>query len=148
MSDADRENSRKLVEEKIKEAERLRLIREQGANTTRVIKIVVFVVIGSILLYYCNKGSSAENEPRGEKCSDSISAQIAAKNFVEKKLKSPSTADWCSFTEFTAVQRDGLWVVDGCLDSQNGFGALIRSDFTVSMTCNPENWLLVDIKLR
>lgn len=43
---------------------------------------------------------------------------------IERLLKSPSTADFNS-----NATGSGTWTVTGTVDSENGFGAMIRSDF-------------------
>lgn len=44
---------------------------------------------------------------------------------VTDMLKSPATAEF----DTTASEVAGSWTVTGTVDSENGFGALLRSDF-------------------
>lgn len=57
-----------------------------------------------------------------------------AEKAVKGKLKSPSTAKFCSVTEATIGCSGNTWVVRGCVDAQNGFGATIRTQFVVTFT--------------
>ena len=50
------------------------------------------------------------------------------------KLKSPSTAKFCSVTEATIGCSGNTWVVRGWVDAQNGFGATVRTQFAVTFT--------------
>ncbi len=69
----------------------------------------------------------------------SLGARAAARNFVVEKLKAPATAE---FGDITAIQLgDGTWAVSGSVDSQNSFGALIRSQFDCSITNARDTWL-------
>lgn len=58
---------------------------------------------------------------------DEWGAQVACEDVVKTLLKAPSTA------EFSNWQRqsngDGKYTVTGTVDSQNGFGAMLRSQF-------------------
>lgn len=73
-------------------------------------------------------------------------AQLAAENSITKILKAPKTAefpgrtldpfeDW-SFTK----NEDGSITVYSYVDSQNGFGALIRSQFEITILFDGDNY--------
>lgn len=62
---------------------------------------------------------------------DSYGARGACEQFVEKRLKSPGSAEYSDQTE----SNDRLeWTASGTVDSQNAFGALIRNDYRCVMT--------------
>lgn len=50
-----------------------------------------------------------------------------AEKAVKGKLKSPSTAKFCSVTEATIGCSGNTWVVRGWVNAQNGFGATVRT---------------------
>lgn len=50
----------------------------------------------------------------------------ACRDAVTERLKSPSTAE---FGEATTAKGDGKVLVAGVVDSENGFGANVRSDY-------------------
>lgn len=61
--------------------------------------------------------------------------------YIEKLLKSPSTADFCGLETVTNL-GDNRYKVSSCVDSQNGFGAMIRSKWETTMIYSgstPEN---------
>ena len=60
-----------------------------------------------------------------------LSARSFSKFYIERLLKSPSTADFCSGT--ATDLGDNRWKVVSCVDSQNGFGAMIRSNWQTIM---------------
>lgn len=56
---------------------------------------------------------------------------VIAQEIVSGVLKSPSTAEFQNSLEMGVARNGNLVVVQGYVDSQNGFGAMIRSDFIV-----------------
>lgn len=99
----------------------------------------LFIPILSVLFLLMSCGSSPEH--------DEISAQVMMEQFVSSKLKSPSTADF-EYGFSTKIDKVGEkgYEVDSYVDSQNGFGATIRTNFhcEVEYTGNG-NWKLVDL---
>lgn len=64
---------------------------------------------------------------------------VISQEIISSFLKAPSTADFCSQDE-TSMRRNGDYVVvSGYVDSQNSFGAMIRSEFTVEFKVNDLN---------
>lgn len=58
-----------------------------------------------------------------------------AQDVVMQDLKSPATADFCSYTDATVYHQSGnQYIAMGYVDSENGFGANIRTRFTVWLT--------------
>lgn len=62
-----------------------------------------------------------------------------AEKAVKGKLKSPSTAKFCSMTEATIRCSGNTWVVRGWVDAQNSLGATIRTQFAVTFTFASQN---------
>lgn len=65
---------------------------------------------------------------------DDISISVFADNFIKEKLRSPSTADFASDWQ---LKRNylGRMTYTSYVDSQNGFGATVRTNFTVMLLC-------------
>jgi len=62
-------------------------------------------------------------------------AKICAKKAVEDRLKAPSTADFCSYTEMDATYLgDDRWKITGYVNAENSFGAMVRQNWTVTLT--------------
>lgn len=64
---------------------------------------------------------------------------------VTQRLKSPSTAEFNTNTQSTYI-NDTTYGIYGTVDSQNSFGAMIRTEFmcTVTLTNNGENYTITD----
>lgn len=60
---------------------------------------------------------------------------ICAQDVVNQDLKSPSTAKFCAIQEATVYHQTGKqYFVMGYVDSENGFGAMMRTNFAVWLT--------------
>lgn len=71
----------------------------------------------------------------GSSYKSATDAKICAEKAVTDSLKSPSTAKFCKYTEMTATNLGGdRWKVTGYVDAQNSFGAVIRTNWTVTLT--------------
>ena len=64
---------------------------------------------------------------------------------IKSILKSPSTADFpWDYDEWKVGKDNGSTIIQGYVDSQNGFGAIIRSTFQVTYTNNIVTSLIFD----
>ncbi|MBX3042871.1 MAG: hypothetical protein KIT33_12115 [Candidatus Kapabacteria bacterium] len=80
--------------------------------------------------------------------SNEIAAITFSQIFVKDNLKSPSTAKFGNIREYTANNIDlGKWTVTGYVDSQNSFGAVIRTKYAVTIQYDVKNdkWTLEQI---
>jgi len=84
-------------------------------------------------------------------------AHAMAKKFVGERLKCPASAKWPSTLQYKVNAKlteeqpasGTRWVVRSFVDSQNGFGALIRTHYTVVLeTKDGSNWHLVSLDTR
>lgn len=75
-------------------------------------------------------------------------AFLACKQFVTKRLRAPATAKFTNSSEAVVnLLSDNEWAVASHVDSQNGFGAMIRSTFTCTVKPEGDNWRLIEIKI-
>jgi hypothetical protein len=76
-----------------------------------------------------------------------VGAQAVCQEFVEDKLKSPSSADFTS-TDSAFTVDDKVWTANGVVDSENSFGAKIRNSYECEVEyAGDENWNLVSINV-
>jgi hypothetical protein len=73
---------------------------------------------------------------------DEIDLHIQAQQFVSRALKAPSTAKFPALPYEAKSLGDGFYRVKSYVDSQNSFGAMIRSDWTVDMALVEDHWFL------
>lgn len=77
----------------------------------------------------------AEKDTSNKTSENEKNAKICAVKAVEDKLKSPSTAKFCSYPDMTAENLGGnKWRISGYVDAQNSFGATLRENWTVTLT--------------
>lgn len=65
---------------------------------------------------------------------------------VRKLLKSPSTAVFPNHNEWFVIKVDGVTTVQSYVDAQNSFGAMLRSEFVVTIEENTVVSLVFDGK--
>jgi len=108
------------------------------------IAVIVLAVIGSQM----DKRSKAGKE---DLCS---MAYIIHQDIVKNLLKSPSTADFPWNDYRCSRSTDKLYRITSYVDSQNGFGAMIRTDYQISLEyqggepADPRSWKMVDFQPR
>ena len=76
-------------------------------------------------------------------------AVLAARQFVENRLRSPSTAEFGP-SPWPAPDDlgNGRYRVRGWVDAQNAFGGTVRSNFTVIVRSDGGDWVLEDIQME
>jgi hypothetical protein len=125
---AERDQAKRLAAEKVKRQTNI------GCGAI-VLGIIALTALFSVL------GGDEVDEPA---TADRFSAEVACEDFVERRLRAPSTAD---YTGVAATGGGNSWTVSGSVDSENGFGAKIRSRFGCRMTYDPqaEQWTLLEL---
>ena len=77
---------------------------------------------------------------------DRAGAWTAAKEFVERRLKAPSTAEFPWITSATILPVEGcMYRVMAYLDAQNSFGAMIRSNWTAKVERIDGGWQAIEV---
>ena len=88
--------------------------------------LLCFVVCAGLCTGLLWDGGSNTNGPSG----NDVEAWTVMQEFVTDKLVSPSSAEfpWCDVSNVTNL-GGGRYKVKGYVDSENSFGAMIRTDF-------------------
>jgi hypothetical protein len=90
---------------------------------------------------------------RARECGDKneISAFVMSQEFVKRRLRAPSTADFPSWpSEYTSrALGDCKYQVASYVDAQNGFGAMIRSRYSATLILHPAegSWSALDVTI-
>ena len=107
--------------------------------------MVIMTGIMIICVRSCAKSTSpkkaaSQSQPKV----DTLGAWIMAQQFVEGKLKCPSTAKWpCCYDDFTKHIGNHRYEIISYVDAQNGFGAFVRTRFyCVIENIHGSNWKL------
>ena len=88
-----------------------------------VIFFITIIMVGSI-------GSPSTPQPPSQ-ASYELSARAYSEFYIERILKSPSTAEFCRGTATSL--GDNKWKVESCVDSENSYGAMLRSNWEAVM---------------
>lgn len=111
----------------------------------------IFILALLFLIYICSSADRDSSTAPEVYRPDKMDAYVMAKQLMEKQLKAPATADFARFDE-SEVTNSGNdeWTVQSYVDSQNGFGALIRTRFTITMTVNRDTkyWQAIALKTK
>lgn len=80
-------------------------------------------------------------------------ASFVAQKFVKSQLKSPSTADFITSEERVGLNNNNVANVEGSVDSENGFGAKVRTTYSVTVQWKDdpskiEEYSIVDFKIK
>lgn len=76
-------------------------------------------------------------------------AFVYGKEYVKLNLKAPSTAKFGSYGNSNVQHYTGCkFVVTGYVDSQNSFGAMLRSNYSVTLIPTGLGWTLEDISIQ
>lgn len=87
---------------------------------------------------------------------DGAMPYIMSQTFVERRLRSPSTADFPSFhdsqvrsNQTSRTGNECVFAVDGYVDAQNGFGATVRSRFFAEIQHDAEDgmWTALNVAI-
>ena len=73
-------------------------------------------------------------------------ARVYVWEFVKQKLSSPHTADF-SYLDMKKTSS-GIWTTNGHVDSQNMYGATIRSYFHCEVQYRSGSWYLIDLTFK
>jgi hypothetical protein len=93
---------------------------------------MVVGVFSSIIISSIGGGSSTRSQPEQPTAYDYQQSAIAyAEPYITRLLKSPSTADFCRGT--ATDLGESKWKVSSCVDSQNSYGATLRSNWEAVM---------------
>jgi len=111
--------------------------KEQSFSIKRVllglIPVLIVIVIAVFVVSSNDKKQEVVQDVKKEPSRTEVCVQ--AQMLIEQTLKSPATADFPVCNDFSITRTtDGGYIVESYVDSQNGFGALIRTDFTIAFS--------------
>jgi hypothetical protein len=124
------------------------LVKEGNERTKQVLLIsFCFIVFGGLVYFFF----TYEPKPT-EYIPDKVDAFIMAKKFMSENLRSPSTAEYASLNNSIVKTTDipDMWEVVSYVDSQNGFGAMVRTKFKIKMHVDrvSKKWTMIDIQTK
>ncbi|WP_018704088.1 hypothetical protein [Anaeromusa acidaminophila] len=100
--------------------------------------LLIIIVLSAFLSWGINHEKTAPDIK--------IDAFVSSQMYVQQNLKAPSTAKFASVAE-SSIQKinDSQYQVTSFVDSQNDFGAMIRTKYIVVMERIEDKWFLVKL---
>ncbi len=80
----------------------------------------------------------------GEKITEAQEAALFAQRVEQQTLKAPTTAVFPPLEEVSVIGGDGQYTVTGFVDSQNSYGAMIRSNYSLHVRKEDGEWKCID----
>ncbi len=118
----------------------------------QLIYSIITVIVGIAVILYIAQ-SNLSSKPKAKQANKNTykgSKQAAwerAKQYVKFNLKSPGSADFGGLYEqnykINVSAKGSVYTVRGWVDSQNGFGALIRTNFKIKLEYKDEDWKII-----
>lgn len=111
-----------------------------------VVLALVGIVLYLVFAQFFGSDSSSSKRPK-EDVGDALTAFVMSQEFVEEKLVAPGTAKFPYFDPSMATQVDkNTWIISSYVDSQNRFGALVRTKYRAKMQYIGNNqWKILDL---
>ena len=113
-----------------------------SSRTEKILSILIVPVIlftFAYMLFFSGGESTSSTKPYTP---DEIELHTEAQQFVRQGLKSPSTAEFPVLPYEAGDLGGGRYRIVSYVDSQNSFGAMLRSDWSVLMRLEGERWIL------
>ncbi|WP_374075174.1 hypothetical protein [Bdellovibrio bacteriovorus] len=112
-------------------------------NLVSAIILVVFLLLGL---------GSGQTSPEVT-CADTTSAFVMSQQFVEGRLKAPTTAKFPMINAKgveVAYAGECVHIISSYVDSQNGFGAMIRTKYVAKIRYNKadETYSLLELGIE
>lgn len=133
------------------------MARTRGvSNSIGRLAVSVAVILLAIIwgwLYLWSNSPQREIDAEKKDCGNTTLAFVMSQNFVKQRLKSPSSAKFPYVNDRGVnVLPDGKcgFLVSAYVDSQNGFGAMIRSQYQASISYDrkTELWRICELTIH
>jgi hypothetical protein len=118
---------------------------ETGCSIVALLALIGFTLW---LINFCSSCETGSGSPKAGH--DKLAAWAITKQFVEKRLKSPSSADWGwqSYNKCVSHLGNGRYQVKAWVDSQNSFGAKVRTHFVAIVSWRSgDSWMLESLNI-
>lgn len=104
--------------------------------------VAALILIGALMAGGGEKDSPRSSASRAEQ--DRFAAVIACQDFMEGRLRAPATAEHPRNTG-QATRSGSEFTVRSYVDSENGFGAMLRTNYTCVIRLSGDTWRLVSL---
>lgn len=118
----------------------------------RVIAIVMVAGLGAVAFFTTGREPAETAAPVADDC-DRISAFVASQTFVKREMKAPSSAEFPYISSegvSVAGRGDCRFTVTAYVDSENSFGAMLRTSYSMDVQYerSDDRWLASDLQIE
>lgn len=110
----------------------------------------IWAVFAAIAFVVVLAAIGSQSEPQDSAANDHAEAFSICKQFVTDKLRAPKTAEFPTVAEARVDESSTTgYTVTSFVDSQNEFGAFVRSKFVCTVKPEPgrQKWRLIEMKV-
>jgi hypothetical protein len=123
--------------------------KPKTSKSSMIAGIVILLAVAALLVscvgYVISNSGDDSGGDSGDGRNDGM-ASVMCEQFVEERLKAPSSADFSGVFDTTVSGSGNDYTVRGYVDAQNSFGAMIRSDYTCEIRdSGNDKWTLVSL---
>ena len=122
--------------------------KKREKKAAKIIFPIAFILAIIIII-----ATSGEKEPKPITADDiKQGSKVMTRTIIQEQLKAPATAKFGR--EYVSMKDSVTYVIQNTVDAQNSFGAMIRSEYQVTLLYlggNPQlpsSWVLIDSKLE
>lgn len=114
---------------------------------------ILILLIGSIWFFSRQETKPHITETQQEKSPTERQAKTISEMIIQNMLKSPSTAKFPIVADSTS-KSGKIYYIYSHVDSQNGFGAIVRNNYSISLEylggdwSDIRNWKLISIDIQ
>jgi hypothetical protein len=107
----------------------------------------IFAALAAIIfiLVLTDKNSESSNQNSDNQ---NLEAYVYSQQIVEEQLKSPASADFPTFSDALVNKAGDIYTINSYVDSQNSFGANLRSQYTCQLRYENRLFFLIDLKIN
>lgn len=123
--------------------------KNNGGGKGYIFETVIALVLGGLIWWGYSAFTGSGDEP-GVYKPNQTGALVAMEMFVEKRLKSPASAEFAPGLSSEKVSYLGgqRYLVQSYVDSQNSFGAQIRTHFSGVVKEADGEWILESLEFQ
>lgn len=130
--------------------------KKKGSCLNYLVLIILVYLLVKLFSFSAKYGGSSSYRPPPEQKSsssrrnsdDSGMAFVMSQRFVEQNLKAPATADFCSVLDAKVSNLgNNKYKVSAYVDSENSFGANIRTYYICVLKSNGDSWELESLDM-
>jgi len=108
-------------------------------------KVLLYIVIANVVLWTVLAILLVYTQEEPKSTPEEL-AYTMAKHVITENLKSPSTAKFQPYSDNMVTENNSKYQVRLWVDSENSFGAMIRTRFIVEIEYDGKNYKLISLK--